>query len=116
MIFSRIRQTDVLTNNGHIWRLLLILFLLLFPALDSIWAVDPSKQISQYAHTSWRRQDGIFNGIPDSITQTTDGYVWIGTEAGLMRFDGVRFVKWTPPNGSQLPSTFITFLLGTRDG
>ena len=114
MIFSGIRQADVSINNGHIWRLLL--FLLLFPALDSLWALDPSRQISQYAHTSWRRQDGIFNGLPESITQTTDGYVWIGTEAGLVRFDGARFVKWTPPDGSQLPSTFITYLLGTRDG
>jgi ligand-binding sensor domain-containing protein len=80
----------------------LLLFLLLFPALNSLWALDPSKQITQYAHTSWRRQDGIFNGTTTSITQTTDGYVWIGTVAGLIRFDGVRFVKWNPPDGSLL--------------
>jgi signal transduction histidine kinase/ligand-binding sensor domain-containing protein len=114
MILSGIQQAAVSTNNGHIWRLLLCL--LLFPALNSLWAVDPSKHISQYAHTSWRRQEGIFNGTPSSITQTTDGYMWIGTQAGLVRFDGVRFVRWNPPDGNQLPSTAITSLLGTRDG
>src|SRR5580698_8965556 len=114
MIFSKIQQADASTNNGNIWRLLL--FLLLFLALDSLWAVDPSKQITQYAHTSWRRQDGIFNGITSSLTQTADGYMWIGTLAGLIRFDGVRFVKWNPPDGSLLPNTAITSLLGASDG
>ena len=37
-------------------------------------------------------QDGIFNGTPVAIAQTQDGYIWIGTQAGLVRFDGVRFV------------------------
>jgi len=50
-------------------------------------AVDPSRHISQYAHTTWRIQDGVFSGAPHAITQTTDGYLWIGTEAGLLRFD-----------------------------
>ena len=72
--------------------------------------------MSQYAHTSWRVQDGVFSGVPSSMTQTTDGYLWIGTLAGLVRFDGIRFVKWTPPDGSQLPSPVIQSLLGARDG
>jgi ligand-binding sensor domain-containing protein len=83
---------------------------------SSVWAVDPSRHISQYAHTAWRIQDGVFSGTPNAISQTTDGYVWIGTEAGLVRFDGVRFVPWTPPDGKHLPSSNITSLLGARDG
>jgi PAS domain S-box-containing protein len=50
------------------------------------------------------------------MAQTTDGYLWIGTQAGLMRFDGVRFVSWRPPEGSELPSSRINSLLGARDG
>jgi len=50
------------------------------------------------------------------ISQTTDGYLWIGTRAGLVRFDGVRFVSWTPPDGQHLPSSNVTSLLGARDG
>ena len=79
-------------------------------------ALDPNHQISQYAHTAWRIQDGDFSGAPHAITQTTDGYLWIGTEAGLVRFDGVRFVPWTPPVGKRLPSRKISSLLGASDG
>ena len=79
-------------------------------------ALDPSRQISQYAHTAWRIQDGDFSGTPHAITQTTDGYLWIGTEAGLVRFDGVRFVPWIPPPGKRLPSRSISSLLGASDG
>src|ERR1700758_3473656 len=82
----------------------LLCFLLFLFAVSSAWAVDPSRHISQYAHTAWRIQDGVFTGAPQAITQTTDGYLWIGTEAGLLRFDGVRFAPWTSPDGKHLPS------------
>jgi signal transduction histidine kinase/ligand-binding sensor domain-containing protein len=90
--------------------------LMLFPA-TSARAVDPNKQLSQYAHTAWRIQDGIFTGAPNMITQTMDGYLWIGTQTGLVRFDGVRFVPWSPPEGKQLLSSNSIFsLLAARDG
>jgi signal transduction histidine kinase/ligand-binding sensor domain-containing protein len=79
-------------------------------------ALDSNRQISQYAHTAWRVQDGAFSGTPHAITQTTDGYLWIGTENGLVRFDGVRFVPWTPPNGKRLPTSRVDSLLGASDG
>jgi signal transduction histidine kinase/ligand-binding sensor domain-containing protein len=84
-------------------------------AAGPAWAVDPSRHISQYAHTAWRIQDGVFSGTPKAISQTTDGFVWIGTTSGLVRFDGVRFVPWIPPD-EQLPSSRINSLLGTPDG
>jgi signal transduction histidine kinase/ligand-binding sensor domain-containing protein len=79
------------------------------------FALDPNRHISQYAHTAWRVQDGVFN-IPTAITQTTDGYLWFGTQFGLTRFDGVRFVPWHPPDGGQLMSPRIDSLLGAHDG
>jgi signal transduction histidine kinase/ligand-binding sensor domain-containing protein len=91
-----------------------IISLALFTISSS--ALDSSRQISQYAHTAWRISDGFFNGTPQAIAQTADGYLWIGTEAGLVRFDGVRFVPWIAPNGEHLPSSRIHSLLGTRDG
>jgi ligand-binding sensor domain-containing protein/signal transduction histidine kinase len=78
--------------------------------------LDPGRRISQFGHTAWRIQDGFFNGAPNAITQTADGYLWIGTSAGLVRFDGVRFTPWTSPDGRQLPSDDIISLLGARDG
>jgi ligand-binding sensor domain-containing protein len=45
---------------------------------------------------AWRIQDGFFGGAANAIAQTADGYLWIGTQTGLLRFDGIRFVPWTP--------------------
>ena len=50
------------------------------------------------------------------MAQTPDGYLWLGTEFGLFRFDGVRFLPWQPPAGQQLPDKNINSLLVTRDG
>ena len=97
-------------------RLLLFCFVLFLLNISPVGALDTSKQISQYGHAAWRIEDGVFAGTPNVIAQTSDGYLWIGTQAGLMRFDGVRFVSWRPPEGNELPSSRINSLLGGRDG
>jgi ligand-binding sensor domain-containing protein len=91
-------------------------FLFLFFALSSAWGVDSSRHISQYGHTAWRIQDGVFSGAPNAIAQTTDGYLWIGTQNGLIRFDGVRFVPWVPLKGKLLSSGIFSLLAGTDGG
>ena len=110
-------------TNGHAaWPASLMSLLLRFALLLLLFApgpaaaVNPERHISQYGHTAWRTQDGFFNGTPYAIKQTADGYLWIGTANGLLRFDGVRFVRWTPPPGKQLPSSVIGGLLAARDG
>jgi ligand-binding sensor domain-containing protein len=80
------------------------------------FALNPSLDVSQYAHTPWRVRDGFAKGAVNSIAQTPDGYLWLGTDFGLARFDGVRSVPWSPPDGQQLPSSNIRTLLVTRDG
>ena len=82
-------------------------FLLLFFFVTPVWAVDPKTRISQYAHTAWRVRDGAFSGSPNAIAQTRDGYLWIGTQAGLVRFDDVQFTPWVPPDGKRLPSSQV---------
>jgi len=51
-----------------------------------------------------------------AIAQTPDGYLWLGTDFGLVRFDGVRFVPWQPPAGEHLPGGRIRCLFVARDG
>ena len=80
------------------------------------FALEPSLDVSQYAHTTWKIRDGFTKGIITSLAQTPDGYLWIGTELGLLRFDGVRPVLWQPPSGQHLPGTLITYLLAAHDG
>lgn len=70
----------VLTNpiSTKAARSLAFWLLILFPT--HAFATDPDKKITQYAHTAWRTQDGYFSGAPHAITQTADGYIWIGTQ------------------------------------
>jgi PAS domain S-box-containing protein len=79
-------------------------------------ALNPSIDVSQYAHTAWKIRDGFAKGSILSIAQTPDGYLWLGTAFGLYRFDGVRNVLWQPPPDQQLPSTTISTLVAARDG
>jgi signal transduction histidine kinase/ligand-binding sensor domain-containing protein len=78
--------------------------------------LDAALDVSQYAHTAWKVRDGFAKGRINSIAQTLDGYLWLGTDFGLYRFDGVRAVPWQPPGGQQLPSNTIVRLLVARDG
>ncbi len=93
---------------------ILVGFVLAFGACAA--ALNPSLNISQYAHTSWKVRDGFTKGYISSIAQTPDGYLWLGTEFGLVRFDGVRAVPWQPPAGQQLPSSYIRNVMAARDG
>ena len=79
-------------------------------------ALDPSLDVSQYAHTPWRIRDGFTKGIIRAIAQTPDGYLWLGTEFGLLRFDGIRNELWQPPAGEELPSSQISSLHAASDG
>ncbi|HTR22396.1 MAG TPA: two-component regulator propeller domain-containing protein [Terriglobales bacterium] len=79
-------------------------------------ALDPSLDISQYAHTAWKIREGFTKGTIFSVAQTPDGYLWLGTEFGLVRFDGVQAIPWQPPDGEQLPNNWINALLVGRDG
>src|SRR6267154_5805416 len=97
------------------WRAVLALGVLL-SCCPCAFALDPSLDINQYAHTSWKVRDGFAKGRFTSIAQTSDGYLWLGTEFGLLRFDGVRAVPWVPPSGQRIPDTYIRALLGARDG
>lgn len=78
-------------------------------------ALDPSQKITQYAHRTWTVRDGFTKGPVLAITQTTDGYVWLGTSFGLERFDGMRAVPWKPED-PRLPSPVIVSLLDGHDG
>jgi ligand-binding sensor domain-containing protein/signal transduction histidine kinase len=78
--------------------------------------LDPALDVSQYAHTVWKIRDGFAKGAIRSIAQTPDGYLWLGTEFGLLRFDGIRNLPWQPPGDQHLPSSYILSLLTARDG
>ena len=60
-------------------------------AVQDAAAIDPARAMSQYVRERWTTDRGFPSGPVYAITQTPDGYLWIGTEAGLLRFDGWNF-------------------------
>src|SRR5215831_3129831 len=94
----------------------LLLAVVMFVWCSCALALDPALDVSQYAHTAWKVRDGFTKGAIFSIAQTQDGYLWLGTESGLVRFDGIRALPWQPPGGDQLPGNFVNVLLVARDG
>ena len=80
------------------------------------FALNPALDVSQYAHIAWTVRGGFFKGTIVAIAQTQDGYLWLGTEFGLLRFDGVRYAPWEPPSDQHLPNSAVRSLLVSRDG
>ena len=91
------------------------LFMALVMAGCEANALDPHKTIAQYAHEVWNAKNGLPEADVMAILQTRDGYLWVGTEEGLARFDGAHFAvfdrKTTP-----LPNNRIQALAETPDG
>lgn len=81
--------------------------LLLISALSSTAApVSP-----RYAWQTWRTENGLPQNSVHSIAQTSDGYIWLATEGGLARFDGLKFVVFDVDNTPQFRSNNIRHLL-----
>src|ERR1700761_9052798 len=59
--------------------------------VKSAFALDPNRTISQYVLDKWGPDRGFVGGAIYAISQSSDGYLWIGTERGLVRFDGDNF-------------------------
>ncbi|MFI4886912.1 MAG: two-component regulator propeller domain-containing protein [Steroidobacterales bacterium] len=78
--------------------------------------MDAALDINEYAHTAWTVRDGFSLGNIYTIAQTPDGYLWLGSEFGLFRFDGAHSVLWQPPSGQHLPNDAVNDLMVAHDG
>src|SRR5262245_34259735 len=92
LLLARPGKMSCVSTRQRQMRILILCLIFVISSVARIAALDPASHITQYGHTVWRVQDGYFGGRALDIAQTTDGYVWVGTDAGLFRFDGVRFV------------------------
>jgi signal transduction histidine kinase/ligand-binding sensor domain-containing protein len=88
-------------------------FLNLLPA---IWALDPATALTSYARQTWVMENGLPQNTITALLQTQDGFLWIGTESGLVRFDGYGFQVFDHNSDAAIPGNDICCLLEGPDG
>src|SRR5437016_3786198 len=96
-------------------KIFLVTFLILLAALPA-HALDPAKRITQYTLDVWQTRQGLPQNSVQSIIQTRDGYVWFGTQEGLVRFDGVSFKVFDKTNTEEITLNDIGYLTEDREG
>jgi signal transduction histidine kinase/ligand-binding sensor domain-containing protein/CheY-like chemotaxis protein len=88
----------------------------LFASTRPALALDPHLAVSQYVFNNWQIQQGLPQNSVEALARTPDGYLWLATHEGLVRFDGVRFTVFDRDNTPQLRSRIITRLHVDDDG
>ncbi len=78
-------------------------------------ALDPQRAITQYHYEYWMPEDGLPQVSVQSVVQDPHGYLWIGTQEGLVRFDGVQFSIFDSRNTPSITNNYITTLLLASD-
>ena len=78
--------------------------------------LDPTKALTEYVHVFWDTEDGLPQSSINAIEQTEDGYIWLGTQEGLVRFDGMRFTEFNTRNVAAFESNDIRVLKRSRHG
>ncbi len=79
-------------------------------------ALDPQRSLDHYGHQAWRTDSGLPQNTVHSILQTRDGYLWLGTDRGLVRFDGIDFVTFDAENTPQFANPTVYDLLQDVSG
>jgi signal transduction histidine kinase/ligand-binding sensor domain-containing protein/DNA-binding response OmpR family regulator len=102
------------------WRWLILKFFafvfLFLWASFALMALDPEKQITQYSIKVWNMESGLPDNSVIAIRQTREGYLWIGTQNGLGRFDGNHFELFTRRTLPQLKGNLIRALYEDHSG
>jgi diguanylate cyclase (GGDEF)-like protein len=79
-------------------------------------ALNPNKPLHEFVHVSWSVDKGLPQSTVRAIAQTSDGYLWLATHEGLIRFDGRQFLTFNEANAPALAGNGISALLAAKDG
>jgi signal transduction histidine kinase/ligand-binding sensor domain-containing protein len=82
----------------------------------TVWAAPAGAGLDDYNVTTWSERDGLPPASIRALEQGADGDLWLGTETGLVRFDGLRFVPFERLKQGRLPAGAVSALLRARDG
>ncbi len=93
-----------------------VLLAALFSTSLPVHALDPGKLIVQYGHRVWMEKDGLPQNSINAVVQSPRGYLWLATQEGLVRFDGVRFTVFNKDNTPLMTDSYIVTLVKDRGG
>jgi signal transduction histidine kinase/ligand-binding sensor domain-containing protein len=79
-------------------------------------ALEPTTSLSSYSRQAWGMENGLPQNTVQALAQTPDGFVWLGTEVGLVRFDGIAFQVFDKNTTPALPGNDVRCLLVANDG
>ncbi len=79
-------------------------------------ALEPSTPLASYGRQAWGMENGLPQNTVQALAQTRDGFVWLGTEVGLVRFDGNGFQVFDKNTTPTLPGNDVRCLLAAKDG
>lgn len=79
-------------------------------------AAQYREQLTDYTVATWTDKDGLPSGRVRALAQDTEGYLWLGTDSGVVRFDGIRFLSWEALGLPHVPHGSVLTLLAARDG
>ena len=91
-----------------------LLFLLAFAPMGR--TLEPSTPLASYGRQAWGMENGLPQNTAQALVQTRDGFIWVGTEVGLVRFDGSSFTVFDRNSTPALPGNDVRCLLETHDG
>jgi ligand-binding sensor domain-containing protein len=94
----------------------LLVFAILLATGPIAAATDLRGVITDVTISSWNEKDGLPAALIGALAQDAEGYLWVGTRQGLLRFDGVRFTPWDAFGTTPLPDVWVRSLLAARDG
>jgi signal transduction histidine kinase/ligand-binding sensor domain-containing protein len=86
------------------------------PTQKSPQGLNPAKPLKHFIHRQWRTEQGLPQNSAQALCQTRDGYLWIGTEEGLVRFDGTRFTVFDAEHTDGLHANTIQALMEDHTG
>lgn len=106
---------EMISSGSKCRRYLLVLCVIVGLSRNAI-GLDPHRAVTQYIQTSWTSESGLPQNSVHAIAQTNDGFLWLGTEEGLVRFDGTAFKVFNRRSVKGLASDYIGALMADRDG
>jgi ligand-binding sensor domain-containing protein/signal transduction histidine kinase len=96
--------------------LAVLVTVLLISDAPPLHALDPAQTLRQYGQQLWQTDSGLPQNTVHAIRQTQDGYLWLSTDGGLVRFDGIDFTLFDRRSTPELRSNLMGALTETADG